>query len=104
MAQARIATAAVLSTITDTAGAISGVVNTVSNTLEMANNFVRFQQKEQRKNQKLASAINDQSRVIEAAKQVSTLRKEVADLMQDPEIATYYNEEYTRFTALMAED
>lgn len=104
MAQHKLALAATLNTITDTAGAISGVVNTISNTLEMANNFVRFQQKEQRKDHKITSVINDQTRIIEASKQVSALRKEVADLLQDPEIATYYNEEYTRFSALMAED
>lgn len=104
MAQHKLALAATLNTITDTAGAISGVVNTISNTLEMANNFVRFQQKEQRKDHKITSVINDQTRIIEASKQVSALRKEVADLLQDPEIASYYNEEYTRFSALMAED
>lgn len=100
MAQARVAAGAVLSTIEDTAKAFSGVVNTVSNTLDMANNFVRYQQNEQRENQKVAAYISNKRRVIDATVELAQLRKSVADMLTDPDLELYYNEEFTSISAL----
>lgn len=100
MAQARVAVGAVLSTVTDTANAISGVVNTISNTLDMANNFVRYQQNEQRENQKVAAHVASKRRRIDATVELAQLRKSVADMLSDPELTTYYNEEFASLEAI----
>ena len=99
MAQARVAAGAVLSTVEDTAKAISGIVNTVSGTLEMANNFVRYQQNEQRENQKIATYVASKRRRIDATVELAQLRKGVQDMLTDPDLESYYNEEFAALAA-----
>lgn len=101
MAQARVAVGAMLTTVTDTANAVSGVVNTISGSLDMLNAFVRHQQTKQRFDQK-ADLQTYKKRRIEELSQESALRKKaISDLLQDPEVASYYNEAYTELQSLL---
>lgn len=96
MANARVAAGAVLTTVTDTANAVSSVVNTISGGLEMANNFVRFQQAKQRIT--MADDLDDfeESYAEEIATRTAERKKRISDLCTDPEMANYYNEAYQR--------
>ena len=101
MAQARVAAGAVFGTITDTANAISGVVNTISNGLDMANSFVRHAQQKQRFDQVIDMAVYQERRVEEFALEEASRKKIIADQCLDPEIQTYYNDSYTKLQALL---
>ena len=99
MAQARVAVGAVLSTVTDTANAISGVVNTISGTLEMANNFVRHNQAKQRLD--YADDLDDyeERRAEELAVATAERKKKIGELITDPIVRDYYDEAYAKITA-----
>jgi hypothetical protein len=102
MAQARVAVGAILSTVTDTANAFSGVVNTISGTLEMANNFVRHNQAKQRLD--YADDLDDyeERRAEELAVSTAERKKKIGELITDPIVAEYYNEAYAAILARRA--
>jgi len=90
---------ATLKTVEDTAGAISGVVNTISNTLDMANNFVRHQQAKQRLD--YADDLDDyeERRAEELAVATAERKKKIGELITDPIVADYYNDAYAKIMA-----
>lgn len=101
MAQARVAVGAVLTTVTDTANAVSGVVNTISGSLDMLNAFVRHQQTKQRFDQKADLKTYKVRRIEELSQEAATRKKAIADLLQDPVTASYYNESYAELQSLL---
>ena len=101
MAQARVAAGAVLGTITDTAHAVSSVVNAVSGSLDMVNSFVRHQQEKQRFDQKLDLMDYHQRRIEEVSLIEGERRKKIADICKDPDLEGYYNQAFTRFSKLI---
>jgi len=103
MAQARVAAGAVFSTVADTANAISGVVNTVSNGFDMANAFVRHQQEKQRFDHKVDMQIYRIKRTEEVSVEIADRKKKISDLLKDPEMSQYYNEAYASLSSFLDE-
>jgi hypothetical protein len=102
MASPSVALNSVLSTVSDTANAVSGVVNTISNSLDMANSFVRAQQDKQRYTQKLDFEVYKEKRIEEISIETAERKKKIEDQCKDPTLATYYNETFAKLSALMA--
>ena len=94
MATTRIALGSVLATVSDTATAVSGVVNTISNSLDMANSFVRHQQTKQRLDQQLDLALYTERKLEEISLETAERKKKIEDHCKDPTLQIYYNETF----------
>lgn len=101
MANARVATAALLGTVTDTATAISGMVNTIAGSMDMANAFVRNQQAKQRLTHTLDLATFEKRKLEELSVETAQRKKQIADTLSDPALRDYYNESYAELQALL---
>jgi uncharacterized protein YqiB (DUF1249 family) len=104
MATARATTAAVLGTVTDTAGAISGLVNTISNSLDMMNAFVRHNQEKQRFDQSIDLDNYKVAKVEEYSLAEGERKKSIADRCKDPEVMNYYNNAYSRLSKYLPQE
>jgi len=100
MANARQAAGSVFSTISDTANAVSGIVNTISGGLNMANTFVRHQSTKQALDYEYD--LNDyEERLIERlGTEEAERKKRISELCKDPEMEEYYNAAYARLKAV----
>lgn len=104
MATTRIALGSVLATVSDTATAVSGVVNTISNSLDMANSFVRHQQSKQRLDQQLDLALYTERKLEEISLETAERKKKIEDHCKDPTLEIYYNETFKKLQALINPD
>lgn len=104
MATSKAALGSVLSTVTDTANAISGVVNTISGGLDMANSFVRHQQVKQRFDQKADMADYKVRKLEEISLETAQRKQQIAQTLADPVLATYYNETYASLSSLLEDE
>lgn len=98
MAQSRVALAAVLGTVTDTANAVSSVVNTLSGAVGMANRFVQHQSEKQRFDQSIDLDEHRIRKIEELSVNEADRKKKISDLCKDPEQAEYYNAAYQRLS------
>lgn len=103
MAQARVAGAAILGTVTDTANAVSGLVNSVSGGLDMVNNYVRHMKEKQRFDQHADMLTYKERRVEELSVEEAERKKKIGDLLKDPELTEYYNSAYAKLKSLLSE-
>lgn len=104
MAKAGVALNSVLSTVSDTASAVSGIVNTVSNTMDIANAFVRHHQVKQRYDHKLDMLDYKEKRLEEIAITTAERKKNIGEICKDPTVQEYYNEAYTKLKDALAEE
>lgn len=103
MATSRAALGSVLSTVTDTANAISGVVNTISGGFDMANSFVRHHQVKQRIDQKLDMSSYTDRKIEEISLETAQRKLQIAQTLADPALVDYYNDSYSKLTSLLEE-
>lgn len=101
MANARVATGAILSTVTDTANAVSGVVNTISGGLDMLNSFVRHNQAKQRIDQLVDTELHKERLMETIALETAERKNQIAQALANPELVDYYNETYAKLNALL---
>ncbi|MGE8135738.1 hypothetical protein ACQKO5_19195 [Novosphingobium subterraneum] len=101
MANARIAVGSILSTVSDTANAVSGIVNTVSNSLDMANAFVRHQQEKQRFDQKVDLYLHQERKLEEISLETAERKKKIEDHCKDPALEKYYNETFSKLQSIV---
>ena len=101
MANSRVALGAVLSTVTDTATAVSGIVNTISGGFDMANSFVRHHQARQRLDQKLDTHGYTQRKIEELSIETAQRKLAISQTLSDPALVDYYNETYAEYTELL---
>ena len=103
MANTRVAVGSVLATVSDTANAVSGVVNTVSNSLDMVNTFVRHQQEKQRFDQTIDLVLHKERKIEEISLESAERKKKIEDHCKDPALAGYYNETFAKLEALFTD-
>lgn len=104
MATSRAALGSVLSTVTDTANAISGVVNTISGGFDMANSFVRHHQVKQRIDQKLDMSTYTDRKIEELSIEAAQRKLNIEQTLADPALKDYYNETYSKLSSLLLEE
>ena len=101
MATSRAALGSLLSTVTDTANAVSGIVNTISGGFDMANSFVRHHQSRQRLDQKLDTATYTERKLEELSLETAQRKASIAQTLSDPALVEYYNDTFGKLQALL---
>ena len=105
MATSRVAIGSVLATISDTANAVSSIVNTTTKSIGMLDALVTKASNEQRKRHIVDSLNFDQRLAHEHAQEVSNLTKTADEFVaQHPQYKEQYSSAYANVLSLLNPD